>query len=311
MLGVVGDGASGRATLVRGVVRLLGGGGVTPICLDDYHRYSRAERRRLALPETDPSANNLELMAEHLATLRTGGTIQKPVYDHRNGSLIGPETVSATNLIIAYGLFALTPPELAALFDLTVYLEPDEDLHQRWRLERDVAERGYTSDEVRSWQAERDRAAARFVHGQRSGADLVVRFHPPAIGPTSPDHLDVTIIARHGAAAPFDETIARLESFQSEHLRLQRGVRDDDGCTSDILEIGADLSLDVAEAIAGVICTRLPTPTPVDLGSLGMVRTPGSLVHSTTLSLTQLLVVCRLACGTGQTWPVRGDNGGC
>ncbi|NCC32927.1 MAG: uridine kinase, partial [Chloroflexia bacterium] len=51
MLGLVGDGASGKTTLVRGVVRLLGNQGVTPICLDDYYRYSRADRRARGLTE--------------------------------------------------------------------------------------------------------------------------------------------------------------------------------------------------------------------------------------------------------------------
>jgi phosphoribulokinase len=87
MLGLVGESAAGKTTLVRGVVRLLGRDGVTPLCLDDYHRYSRAELQACGLTAADPAANDLGLMAVHLAELRAGRRISKPLYDHRSGTL--------------------------------------------------------------------------------------------------------------------------------------------------------------------------------------------------------------------------------
>ena len=44
MLGIVGDSATGKTTLTHGVARILGQHGVTPVCLDDYQRFSRTER---------------------------------------------------------------------------------------------------------------------------------------------------------------------------------------------------------------------------------------------------------------------------
>ena len=44
ILGVVGDSASGKTTLTRGLVRLLGHEQVSHVCLDDYHRYDRSQR---------------------------------------------------------------------------------------------------------------------------------------------------------------------------------------------------------------------------------------------------------------------------
>ena len=37
ILGVVGDSASGKTTLTRGLVRVLGEDNVTHVCTDDYH----------------------------------------------------------------------------------------------------------------------------------------------------------------------------------------------------------------------------------------------------------------------------------
>ena len=41
MLSIAGDSGSGKTTITRGVVRVLGEGKVTHFCADDYHRYDR------------------------------------------------------------------------------------------------------------------------------------------------------------------------------------------------------------------------------------------------------------------------------
>ena len=55
ILGVVGDSASGKTTLTRGLVRLLGQEQVSHICLDDYHRYDRAQRAAMTITPLDPA----------------------------------------------------------------------------------------------------------------------------------------------------------------------------------------------------------------------------------------------------------------
>jgi phosphoribulokinase len=45
MLSIAGDSGSGKTTITRGVVRVLGDDQVTHFCADDYHRYDRRQRR--------------------------------------------------------------------------------------------------------------------------------------------------------------------------------------------------------------------------------------------------------------------------
>jgi pantothenate kinase-related protein Tda10 len=45
ILGVVGDLASGRTTITKGLVEILGRDNVTHIGIDDYHRYHRESGR--------------------------------------------------------------------------------------------------------------------------------------------------------------------------------------------------------------------------------------------------------------------------
>ncbi|WP_245860478.1 phosphoribulokinase [Candidatus Chloroploca asiatica] len=293
MLGLVGDGASGKTTLVRGVVRLLGNQGVTPICLDDYYRYSRTDRRARGLTEADPAANDLELMMQHLATLRAGGTVRKPFYEHRTGTLRGPEEVAATGLVLAYGMLTLALPDLLPLFDLTVYLEPDQALRRAWRLARDVRERGYTAAEVMEQRERREGDAARFIRVQRVLADVVVRFHDRPSG-SNPD-LDAELILRRAdRATPLDPLLARLQQANVPGLHITQLDRDDDGKPADLVTIDATISQSAATAAAMILGVGIPDFQLAECVNLGQIRTDDTAQHSRSLALTQMLIVRRL-----------------
>ena len=45
ILGIVGDSATGKTTLSRGIAQILGLENVSVLCTDDYHRYNRQQRR--------------------------------------------------------------------------------------------------------------------------------------------------------------------------------------------------------------------------------------------------------------------------
>ncbi|HET7321446.1 MAG TPA: hypothetical protein VFI96_03055, partial [Longimicrobiaceae bacterium] len=89
VLGIVGDSASGKNTVADAVEQLLGPGRTADVRLDDYHRFTRAERAERGVSAVNPSVHNTPLMAEHLALLRQGRPIRNRSYDHSNGTF-GP-----------------------------------------------------------------------------------------------------------------------------------------------------------------------------------------------------------------------------
>ncbi|MEA2192268.1 MAG: phosphoribulokinase, partial [Solirubrobacteraceae bacterium] len=89
ILGIVGDSASGKTTLSKGLVRLLGEDVVTHICTDDYHKYDRKQRAERGITPLHPDCNYLDIMASHLKCLHDGHPILKPVYQHHDGTF-GP-----------------------------------------------------------------------------------------------------------------------------------------------------------------------------------------------------------------------------
>jgi phosphoribulokinase len=298
MLGLVGDSGAGKTSLALGLARILGRAGVTPICLDDYHRYSRAERSTRGITAGDPAANDLELMATHLAVLRAGGSVRKPVYDHRSGTLRAPELVAATGLVIAYGMLTFTPPSLVELFDLTIYLEPADELRHSWRLGRDTRERGYAPAQVLALRGANDRDADRYVRVQRRHADLVVRFlaAPTAHAQDLPVPLAADLLLRPGPrTAALQPLLDRVAASELPGLSLARAIGDDDGGVADRLRIDAQLDQLAAAGLADQLWAALPALPALPLRQLGVLGGGESPARSDTLALAQLLIAILLA----------------
>ncbi|HZG42250.1 MAG TPA: hypothetical protein VEY93_04760, partial [Longimicrobium sp.] len=112
VLGIVGDSGSGKSTVARGVRELIGPARVSTLELDDYHRYSRAERQELGLTPLNPLVHNLGLMQEHLQLLRRGRPVRNRSYDHTDGSFGPMRTLEPEEVVLARGLLGFPTDEL-------------------------------------------------------------------------------------------------------------------------------------------------------------------------------------------------------
>ena len=63
MLGIVGDSGSGKTTITRGIVRVIGEDQITAFCTDDYHRYDRKQRAERNITPLHPDCNHLASLA--------------------------------------------------------------------------------------------------------------------------------------------------------------------------------------------------------------------------------------------------------
>ena len=64
ILGVVGDSATGKTTITKGLVEILGKENVTHIGMDDYHKYDRAAAQGA---RHHAAASRLQLHGHHRA----------------------------------------------------------------------------------------------------------------------------------------------------------------------------------------------------------------------------------------------------
>ncbi len=290
MLAIAGDSAAGKTTLTRGIAAALGPERTTVICVDDYHRYDRAERKNVPFTVLHPDCNYIEIMEQHLQLLAMGRPVLKPVYDHCDGRLIRPVLVEPGEFVLVEGLLPLHTKLLRACFDITVYLDPPEEIRRAWKLQRDCAERGYTPDQVERELARREPESAAYIRPQRQWADICVRFAPIAGRSAEPGTaLSAELLLRPTIAHPDLSATLTDDDRRTVHLKL---IRDADGRPVDALHVHGYAPREDARIVEKVIWEQLPvghgTPMPETLGVLA----DGSRTEP--LAITQLLLVWHL-----------------
>jgi len=288
MLAIAGDSASGKTTLTRGIVEALPAGTVGAICVDDYHRYDRDERRTLPFTPLDPACNYMAIMEQHLQLVAMGEPILKPIYDHHCGTLDRPVLFEPPDNVIVEGLLPLRSRMSRACFDLTVYLDPPEEIRRSWKVQRDTRDRGYTEEQVLADLDTREPDSAEFIRPQRRWADIVVRFAPIEERGESPDDpLSATILLRPTAPHPDLSGILGDEHRKTIHLKM---IRDVDGKPVDALHVHGYASRATTRRIEEAIWLELGGDTELPT-SLGAVRDG---TRSEPLAVVQLILLYHL-----------------
>ena len=287
MLAIAGDSAAGKTTITSGLVRALGEDQCTAVCVDDYHRYDRAERRRLPFTALHPDCNYVDIMEQQLQLLATGHPILKPVYDHHTGQLTRPEYVEPRRFVIVEGLLPLHTKLAAACFDVTVYLNPPEKIRREWKVRRDTAQRGYTPEQVLAELRRREPESDAFIRPQRRRADIVVRFAPVEQRHDPPGTpLSAELLLRPTIRHP-DLSAVLAGSGQSMHLKL---TRDEDGRPVDALHIHGYAPREDSQLLEKAIWDGLGAGVEVP-GFLGELD---GGQRSEPLAITQLLLLYHL-----------------
>ncbi|HEX6913282.1 MAG TPA: hypothetical protein VF142_22950 [Longimicrobium sp.] len=242
VLGIIGDSGSGKSTVSRGVRELIGPGRVSTLELDDYHRYSRAERQELQLTALNPMVHNLSLMQEHLQLLRRGRPVRTRSYDHTDGTFGPLHTLEPEEVVLVRGLLGFPTEELRACYDLTVFLYPEPDLLFRWKLRRDTKSRGYSEADVLKSIARHLLDSKMYVLPQADRADLVVRYEVPDWEAPDTD-VRTSLILRRAAA----QAVRRdgIHGRFGEHVRMEDQDGGDDGL---VIRIGSALPAEQVDA---------------------------------------------------------------
>jgi phosphoribulokinase len=288
MLGIAGDSAAGKTTITRGLVEALGPDRITSVCVDDYHRYDRVERKSLPYTPLHPECNYVGIMEQHLKLLASGEPVLKPVYHHHDGTLGRPVLVEPRQFVIIEGLLPLHTKLARTCFDITVYLDPPEPIRYVWKVRRDTQKRGYTEDQVLADLARREPESAAFIRPQRAYADIVVQFAPiEARGESEVDSPSATLLLRPTIGHPDLSKIVGEDTREAMHVKL---LRDDDGKPVDAVHIHGYAGREATRKVEVAIWDRLGGAKPVP-DALGTIE-PGN--RSEALAVTQLLLLFHL-----------------
>lgn len=293
LLGIVGDSAAGKTTLTRGIAQILGAENVTVIGTDDYHRYDRIQRAELSITALHPDCNYLDIMQQHLALLRNGQPILKPIYNHTTGTFDAPQYVKPNKFVIVEGLLGYSTPEIRYCYDVKVYLAPPESLRTTWKIQRDTLKRGYTEAQVMTELQKREPDSAQFIRPQRQWADLVVNFYPPHESDLANSLLNVRLVLRPTISHPDLSDVLLPDDGVPPAIRLN--LDRDMGKPVDVLEVDSHATYENIRRLEQIICDDMPDLHRVcdrDANStLGAITgTTGETLQSYPLALTQLLI---------------------
>lgn len=115
--------------------------------IDQSHRFDRDGG---AVNFDHPQSLEFSLLAQHLRELKSGQSIQVPIYEFSNHQR-KPETeiFPAQRIVILEGTLIFSQPEILALVDEAIFLKVSESVRFQRRLKRDTEERGRTEAGVR------------------------------------------------------------------------------------------------------------------------------------------------------------------
>lgn len=194
IVGIAGGSGSGKSTLARAVVAHEPRAAVLEI--DSYYRdlSHLSLDQRHAVNFDHPDAIDWELLESHLEALRSGRSIERPVYDFSTHTrLSAPSPFGGNRFIVLEGILALYPETLRRLYSLAIFVEAPRDLRVTRRVHRDVQDRGRTAASVLRQVADTvEPMYAEFVEPSRRHADFIADGRAD---------LDLTVARLFGALA--------------------------------------------------------------------------------------------------------------
>lgn len=249
LVGIGGDSGAGKDFAREAIERVLGTEQVIGLNGDDHHKWPRGHENWQVYTHLNPAGNDLRGQHQQAVALKDGRAILRVNYDHGTGAFSDPKAMDPNQYVVFCGLHPFFQQQMRNLFDLKIFLDPDESLRTYWKVRRDVTDRRCTADAVLRQLQQRRPDAERYITPQREHADLVVQFRPTA--PIRLDELTVpiplalTLTFRNGA-----NLTELLRALQGVHT-LDVQYRSDHVSGEQRLEMQGTIAAEQVQQVAG------------------------------------------------------------
>lgn len=178
LIGISGGTGSGKSTVTKKLVELIKEENVAVIEEDSYYKDQSniSFEERVKTNYDHPFAFDNKLLIEHLKDLKSGKSIEKPLYDfelhnRKKETLL----VEAKEVVILEGILILSEEEIRDLLDIKVFVDTDSDVRIIRRILRDIKERGRSLDSVIYQYMKTVRSAhLQFIEPSKKYADIII-----------------------------------------------------------------------------------------------------------------------------------------
>lgn len=195
-IGIAGDSGAGKSTFINLVADTLGEKNLLFIEGDGDHRWERGDIHWEENTHLNPKSNYLYRQASNLSYLRAGVPVKRVEYDHDTGKFTEEKKIKPNRYIMMCGLHSLYLPQMRKNLDLKIYMDVDENLRRYWKIQRDVAFRGYSKEKILKQIEDRIPDAERYIYPQKEYADMVIHYYDRNLDNCMVDGHDVKLSAK-------------------------------------------------------------------------------------------------------------------
>ncbi len=177
IIGIAGGSGSGKTTLARNIASHFGDR-ISVLRHDDYYKdqsdIPMSERQKTNYDH--PDAFDTELLVKHLDALRSGKSIECPIYDYsRHNRSRETRLIETRPVILVEGILILSCPDVVDRLDMKIYVDTDADVRIIRRIRRDTKKRGRSLDSVISQYLETVKPMHEaFVEPSKRHADIII-----------------------------------------------------------------------------------------------------------------------------------------
>lgn len=178
VIGVAGGSGSGKTTVANIVLERVGRHRIAYLPHDAYYRdlTSLPLNQRMEVNFDHPDSLESDLLVQHIKQLKRWETVQLPIYDFTHHSRTGETLpVKPQRVILVEGILIYSEKKLRDLFDVKIFVDTDSDLRFIRRLQRDISERGRTTENVVNQYLSTVRPMhLEFVEPSKRYADIII-----------------------------------------------------------------------------------------------------------------------------------------
>jgi uridine kinase len=178
VIGIAGGSGSGKTTVAHAVLEKVGQEKIAFLQHDAYyldlHDLPVAHRAKINFDH--PDSLDTPLMIKHIETLKKWQLVELPIYDFKTHTRTDQSIpVEPQAVVIVEGILIFAEPELRKTFDVKIFVDTDSDLRFIRRLDRDISERGRTTQSVIKQYLETVRPMhMKFVEPSKRYADVII-----------------------------------------------------------------------------------------------------------------------------------------
>ena len=178
VIGIAGGSGSGKTTVAQEILQRVGSDRIAFLQHDSYYKdlSKLPSAQRAEINFDHPNSLETELLIEHIAALRDGKAVEVPIYDFSKDSRTTQTfTVPPRRVILVEGILIFTEAALREMFDVKIFVDTDADIRFIRRLERDITQRGRTTQSViQQYQSTVRPMHLEFVEPSKRYADVII-----------------------------------------------------------------------------------------------------------------------------------------